>query len=41
MIDYVFIQTDETMLGGQGFIRTSNTIFAIGVEFKHPNFDIK
>ncbi len=37
----VFIQTDETTPGGQEFIRTSNTVFAVRVKFRHPNFGIK
>jgi len=42
MIRCVFIQTNETMPKGQEeFIHIYKIIFAISVEFKHPNFGIK
>jgi len=41
MIGYVFIQTNEIMLEGQEFICIFETIFAIDIEFKHPNFSMK
>jgi hypothetical protein len=42
MIGCVFIQTNEmTPKGYEEFIHTYESIFAIGVKFKHPNFGIK
>jgi len=41
MIDCVFIQTSEPTLEGYKFIYTFQTVFIIGIEFRHPNFSIK
>lgn len=41
MIDYVFIQTNESTLEGHEFIYTSKMVFSTSTRFKHPNFGIK
>jgi hypothetical protein len=41
MINYVFIETNESMLKRQNFICTFETICIISAKFMHLNFDIK